>query len=67
MVEENDPPLLLMLFYNIGRVGGAVCGFIALIGMFRWGSRYWAFAIAGLAISLFYLGMAFIGSHYGGD
>lgn len=32
---------------------GACCGIIALIGMFRWGSRDWAFVISGLAISIF--------------
>jgi hypothetical protein len=43
-------------------VAGGICGIMGLAGMLLWGTRGWAFAAIGLAISLF----QFLDGKYGG-
>ena len=66
-LNDNDRiPVAIFALYLFIVVAGGLAGIVYLLGMRRWGYRYWASATVGLAISLFLLRMAYIGLRYPG-
>jgi hypothetical protein len=60
--DREEASTATLATYVGALLAGVLCAVVALAGMFRWGHRdIWLFAVFGLALSLFLLGMLYTG------